>query len=81
MEFVTDSANAVLFYNGRYSEMRDFIAIRIVGGQAQLVFSLGDSPVYVTSYVDGGVNTGEWKKVTVMFDDKVKIRFLKLLFP
>ena len=72
MEFSTASANAVLFYNGRYSERRDFIVIRIVSGQAELVFSLGDNPVHVITHVDGGVNTGEWKKVTVVFDNKVK---------
>ena len=71
MEFATDSANAVLFYNGRYSEKRDFIAIRIVNGQAELVYSLGDNPVHVRSHVEGGVNTGEWQKVTIMFDNKV----------
>ena len=71
MEFATDAANAVLFYNGRYSEKRDFIAIRIVNGQAELVFSLGDNPVFVKSYVDGGVSTGEWQKISIMLDNKV----------
>ena len=71
MEFSTDSANAVLFYNGRYSESRDFIAIRIANGQAELVFSLGDDPVHVKSYLDGGVNNGEWQRVTIIFDNKV----------
>eukprot|EP00795_Rhopilema_esculentum_P002013 gene2013-17573_t len=71
MEFVTESANAVLFYNGRYSEKRDFIAIRLSGGQAELVLSLGVELTFVKSYVDGGVNTGSWVKVTVALDNKV----------
>lgn len=79
MEFATESANAILFYNGRYSEKRDFIAIRIVGGQAELVFSVRDDPVHVKSYVAGGVNNGEWQKVTVVFDNRVRTEFVNLL--
>ena len=71
MEFSTESANAVLFYNGRYSEKKDFVALRINGGQAELVFSLGKDPVIVRSYVDGGVNSGSWQKVTITFDNQV----------
>ena len=77
MEFATESANAVLFYNGRYSEKRDFIAIRISGGQAELVLSLGEELIFVKSYVDGGVNTGSWVKVTVAFDNKVSLDFMR----
>lgn len=71
MEFATESTNAVLFYNGRYSEKRDFIAIRIRGGQAELAFSLGETQVVVPSYVEGGVSDGSWHKVVIGFENKV----------
>eukprot|EP00794_Sanderia_malayensis_P006157 gene6157-6864_t len=72
LEFATSLANAVLLYNGRYSEKRDFLAIRIKEGQVELVFSLYENPVVVRSYVDGGVSDGSWKKVTIAFENKNK---------
>ncbi len=71
MEFKTHSVNGILFYNGRYSEKRDFIAIRVNAGQVELVFSLGENPVVVRSYVSGGVSDGLWHTVNVVYENKV----------
>ena len=61
--FATQERNGLLFYNGRFNELHDFIALEIKDGQIEFSFSLGGSKiVQVHPYVNGGVNndSGRW---------------------
>ena len=75
LEFATEQSNAVLLYNGRYSERKDFIAVHLIDGQASFTISLGDEPTTVRSYVPGGLADGQWHKVQVHYGDKVHFLF------
>ena len=66
--------NALLFYNGRYNEKHDFIALEIIEGQVQFSFSLGTDVTKVNPTVEGGVNDGQWHEVTVDYFNRVSTR-------
>ena len=63
--FSTQERNGLLFYNGRFNELHDFIALEIVEGQVRFSFSTSSEIVTVTPHVEGGVHDGEWHTVTV----------------
>ncbi|XP_006824531.1 cadherin EGF LAG seven-pass G-type receptor 2 [Saccoglossus kowalevskii] len=65
LSFATLSKNALLFYNGRYNERHDFIALEIINGQLQFSFSTGGTTARVTASIAGGVSDGMWHAVTV----------------
>ena len=69
--FATQQRNGLLFYNGRFNEKHDFIALEIVDGQVQFSFSLGNLVSKVSPYIEGGVNDGHWHQVTVAYLNKV----------
>ena len=70
--FATQQRNGLLFYNGRFNERHDFIALEIVDGQVQFSFSLGAKITKVSPYIDGGVNDGNWHQVTVAYLNRVR---------
>ncbi|ESO95836.1 hypothetical protein LOTGIDRAFT_231995 [Lottia gigantea] len=67
MRFATQKKNGLLFYNGRFNEQHDYIALEIVEGQVVFSFSLGGSVTMVTPNVVNGVSDGEWWKVKVEY--------------
>ena len=69
--FATRQRDALLFYNGRYNEKHDFIALELVDGQPQFSFSLGDEVTRVQTNVEGGVSDGQWQTVTVDYFNRV----------
>ena len=69
--FATKQRNGLLFYNGRYNERHDFIALEIINGQIQFSFSLGSNITQVTAYKEGGVNDGKWQEVTIDYLNRV----------
>ncbi|XP_065673349.1 cadherin EGF LAG seven-pass G-type receptor 2 isoform X3 [Hydra vulgaris] len=77
LEFATHDSDALILYNGRYSNSNDFIAIEIVNGQVVLRISKGslknekEKVTTVESFIAGGVNDGEWHFVSVLYQDKV----------
>ena len=70
--FATQARNALLFYNGRFNDLHDFMALEIINAQVQFSFSTGDQVVKVSPYVQGGVNDGKWHKVTVDYLNMVR---------
>ena len=74
--FATRAKNALLFYNGRYNERHDFIALEILNGHLQFSFSLGTSISRVVATVTGGggVNDGQWHTVNVNYLNRVSSR-------
>nr|AFI99116.1 seven transmembrane protocadherin flamingo [Clytia hemisphaerica] len=76
-QFRTFQANAVLLYNGRYSNQNDFIAVEIVDGQVVFSVNFGKSKdnkeqvTTVQSFNAGGVNDGKWHTVKVQLKNKV----------
>ncbi|XP_041348330.1 cadherin EGF LAG seven-pass G-type receptor 2-like isoform X2 [Gigantopelta aegis] len=70
LEFATQEPNGLLFYNGRFNELHDFMALEIIDGQIQFSFSLGGSTIQVHPYVKGGVNDGQWKMVRVNYHSR-----------
>ena len=60
-----------MFYNGRYNEMHDFVALEILDGQVQFSFSLGTHITRAMAHVEGGVNDGNWHEVTVSYFNRV----------
>ena len=69
--FSTRERNALLFYNGRYNEEHDFIAMEIIDGQVQFSFSLGGHVTKVKATVEGGVNDGHWHEVNIHYLNRV----------
>ncbi|XP_053377924.1 cadherin EGF LAG seven-pass G-type receptor 1-like isoform X2 [Mercenaria mercenaria] len=65
LKFATQHKNGLLFYNGRFNELHDFMALEIIDAQVQFSFSTGSDIVKVAPYITGGVNDGKWHKVTV----------------
>ncbi|XP_072438052.1 cadherin EGF LAG seven-pass G-type receptor 3-like isoform X4 [Chiloscyllium punctatum] len=73
LSFATQENNGLLFYNGRFNEKHDFIAVEIVDGQAQLKYSTGESMTVVTPYLPGGVSDGQWHTIQIQYYNKPKI--------
>lgn len=71
--FATLDRNALLFYNGRFNEKHDFVALEIVDQQLQFSFSLGSDVTRVSPYVEGGVSNGRWQHVTVEYLNRVRL--------
>ncbi|XP_048462262.1 cadherin EGF LAG seven-pass G-type receptor 3 [Rhincodon typus] len=71
--FATQENNGLLFYNGRFNEKHDFIAVEIIDGQVQLKYSTGESMTLVTPYLPGGVSDGQWHTIQVQYYNKPKI--------
>ena len=69
--FATEQRNALLFYNGRYNEMHDFIALEVIDEQIQFSFSLGTSVTLIKASIVGGVSDGQWHTVTVDYLNRV----------
>ena len=69
--FSTQLKNGLLFYNGRFNEKHDFIALEIIDRQLRFSFNLGDNVTSVTSNVEGGVSNGAWQHVTVEYLNRV----------
>lgn len=64
--------NGLLFYNGRFNDRNDFMALEIVDGQLQFSFSTGTNKTSVRSKVKGGVANGEWQFAQVDYINRVK---------
>ena len=79
MEFTTTEHSGLLLFNGRYDGKHDFIAVEVWQGQVRFRFSLFSHEVIVTSNVNGGVIDGNWHKVEVVFQNRVRI-FLEKYF-
>ncbi|XP_071784509.1 cadherin EGF LAG seven-pass G-type receptor 2-like isoform X3 [Asterias amurensis] len=70
LSFATKVDNGLLFYNGRYNQKHDFIALEIVNGQVRFLFSAGEVTSVVTASILGGVSNGEWHKVMVDYHER-----------
>ena len=77
MEFTTTEHSGLLLFNGRYDGKHDFIAVEVWQGQVWFRFSLFSHEVIVTSNVNGGVIDGNWHKVEVTLQNRVRIFFEK----
>ncbi|XP_032892988.1 cadherin EGF LAG seven-pass G-type receptor 3 isoform X1 [Amblyraja radiata] len=73
LTFATQENNGLLFYNGRFNEKHDFIAVEIIEGQVQLKYSTGELMTVVTPYLPGGVSDGQWHTVQIQYYNKQKI--------
>ncbi|KAM6214870.1 cadherin EGF LAG seven-pass G-type receptor 1 [Rhynchocyon petersi] len=78
LTFATQERNALLLYNGRFNEKHDFIALEVVDGQVQLIFSAGETTTTVSPQVPGGVSDGRWHSVQVRYYNKPHIGRLGL---
>ncbi|XP_064606055.1 LOW QUALITY PROTEIN: cadherin EGF LAG seven-pass G-type receptor 2-like [Liolophura sinensis] len=65
LKFATWERNGLLFYNGRYNEQHDFIALEIVDSQVQFSFSTGSNVTSVRTNLEEGTSNGEWHYVRV----------------
>jgi len=71
--FATTEHNGVLFYNGRYNERHDFVALEIIDDHVQFSFSLGTDVTRVAAFPPPGVrlSDGNWHQVTVSYLNRV----------
>lgn len=69
--------DALLFYNGRYNERHDFIALEVVGGQVRFSFSLGSEVVIIDTFVEGGVSHGVWRRINVYYLNRVRDQLIE----
>lgn len=72
--FASQEKDALLFYNGRFNDLHDFMALEIVDAQIQFSFSTGDQVVKVSPFIEGGVNDGKWHQVTVDYLNMVCLK-------
>ncbi|XP_061536431.1 LOW QUALITY PROTEIN: cadherin EGF LAG seven-pass G-type receptor 3 [Phycodurus eques] len=72
LTFATLERNGLLFYNGRFNEKHDFIALEIQEGQVVLKYSTGESSTQVSPFLSGGVSDGEWHTVHIHYYNKPK---------
>nr|XP_061802762.1 cadherin EGF LAG seven-pass G-type receptor 3-like [Nerophis lumbriciformis] len=77
LTFATLESNGLLFYNGRFNEKHDFIALEIQEGQVVLKYSTGESSTLVSPFLPGGVSDGEWHTVHIHYYNKPAIRYPK----
>uniref|UniRef100_A0A673AST3 Cadherin, EGF LAG seven-pass G-type receptor 3 n=1 Tax=Sphaeramia orbicularis TaxID=375764 RepID=A0A673AST3_9TELE len=72
LTFATLESRGLLFYNGRFNEKHDFIALEIQEGQVVLKYSTGESSTQVSPFVPGGVSDGSWHTVHIHYYNKPK---------
>ncbi|KAI7797596.1 putative cadherin EGF LAG seven-pass G-type receptor 3, partial [Triplophysa rosa] len=72
LSFATLETNGLLFYNGRFNEKHDFLALEILDGQVVLKYSTGESSTQVSPYLPGGVSDGNWHSVHIHYYNKPK---------
>uniref|UniRef100_A0A672KGB0 Cadherin EGF LAG seven-pass G-type receptor 3 n=1 Tax=Sinocyclocheilus grahami TaxID=75366 RepID=A0A672KGB0_SINGR len=72
LSFATLESNGLLFYNGRFNEKHDFLALEILNGQMVLKYSTGESSTQVSPYLPGGVSDGNWHTVHIHYYNKPK---------
>uniref|UniRef100_A0A672P6R9 Cadherin EGF LAG seven-pass G-type receptor 3 n=1 Tax=Sinocyclocheilus grahami TaxID=75366 RepID=A0A672P6R9_SINGR len=72
LSFATLESNGLLFYNGRFNEKHDFLALEILDGQMVLKYSTGESSTQVSPYLPGGVSDGNWHTVHIHYYNKPK---------
>ena len=77
MEFTTTEYSGLLLFNGWYDGKHDFFAVEVWQGQVWFRFSLFSHEVIVTLNVNGGVIDGNWHKVEVALQNRVRIFFEK----
>ncbi|XP_033746006.1 LOW QUALITY PROTEIN: cadherin EGF LAG seven-pass G-type receptor 2-like [Pecten maximus] len=70
LKFATQQQNGLLFYNGRFNEKHDFIALELIDSQVQFSFSLGSNITTISSSVQGGLSNGEWQQVEIRYVNK-----------
>ncbi|XP_076133414.1 cadherin EGF LAG seven-pass G-type receptor 3 [Alosa pseudoharengus] len=72
LSFATLESSGLLFYNGRFNEKHDFLALEIIDGQVVLKYSTGESSTQVSPFVPGGVSDGDWHTVHIHYYNKPK---------
>ncbi|XP_037391640.1 cadherin EGF LAG seven-pass G-type receptor 3 isoform X3 [Pygocentrus nattereri] len=72
LSFATLENSGLLFYNGRFNEKHDFLALEILDGQVVLKYSTGESSTQVSPYLPGGVSDGNWHTVHIHYYNKPK---------
>ncbi|TRY66866.1 hypothetical protein DNTS_033032, partial [Danionella cerebrum] len=72
LSFATMESNGLIFYNGRFNEKHDFLALEILDGQVVLKYSTGEASTQVSPYLPGGVNDGNWHTVHIHYYNKPK---------
>uniref|UniRef100_A0A8C1T8D4 Cadherin, EGF LAG seven-pass G-type receptor 3 n=1 Tax=Cyprinus carpio TaxID=7962 RepID=A0A8C1T8D4_CYPCA len=72
LSFATLESNGLLFYNGRFNEKHDFLALEILDGQMVLKYSTGESSTQVSPYLPAGVSDGNWHTVHIHYYNKPK---------
>ncbi|XP_048065943.1 cadherin EGF LAG seven-pass G-type receptor 3 isoform X3 [Megalobrama amblycephala] len=72
LSFASLESNGLLFYNGRFNEKHDFLALEILDGQMVLKYSTGESSTQVSPYLPGGVSDGNWHTVHIHYYNKPK---------
>uniref|UniRef100_A0A8C4DJG8 Cadherin, EGF LAG seven-pass G-type receptor 3 n=1 Tax=Dicentrarchus labrax TaxID=13489 RepID=A0A8C4DJG8_DICLA len=73
LTFATLENTGLLFYNGRFNEKHDFIALEIQEGQVVLKYSTGESSTQVSPFLPGGVSDGNWHTVHIHYYNKVSL--------
>lgn len=69
LQFATTQNEALIFYNGRFNDKHDFIALEIVDSYLKFSYSLGSTVTNVTlSSIP--VSDGNWHKVAVDYNNR-----------
>ncbi|XP_070192612.1 cadherin EGF LAG seven-pass G-type receptor 2-like isoform X2 [Littorina saxatilis] len=71
LRFATQAKNGLLLYNGRFNEEHDFVGLEIMDSQVSFSLSLGSNITTVSTYIPGGVSTGQWFPLTLHYHQRV----------
>ena len=80
VEFTTTELSGLLLFNGRCDGKHDFIAVEVWQGQIRCRLSLFSHEVIVTLNLNGCVIDGNWHKVEVALQNRVRTFFGKKLW-
>ncbi|KAM4738217.1 cadherin EGF LAG seven-pass G-type receptor 3 isoform 1-T1 [Anableps anableps] len=75
LSFATLEKSGLLFYNGRFNEKHDFIALEIQEGQVVFKYSTGELSTQVNPFLLGGVSDGNWHTVHIHYYNKPATRY------
>ncbi|CAG0914580.1 unnamed protein product, partial [Notodromas monacha] len=78
VEFLTESRDGLIFYNGPVSApdpdeviVSDYIALELVGGHPRLLIDFGSGTTELTIATTHGLDDGYWHRIDIFWDSEV----------
>ena len=73
LQFVTQAADTLLLFNGRYDQIEnDFLSVELVGGKVVVHYTVGGSVATVRIPNSPTINDGQWHSLDLKWHEKVQ---------